>query len=124
VTTKTLLVSFDPDKPDSRTTDFLAVQVEGAPAFIGMKTKKVSSFGLLVYVGKQLSAADLFAKLVDSGHRIESVPRTLNALERYIELLQTFRIGNVLTVEPDRCNGFNLIKFASTPPSTGSSKLP
>ncbi len=123
--TKKLLVAFDPKKPDHRPSDFLVVVLEGAEAkLIGIKSKKPVASGLMVYLGKEIKVNDLFAKLVDTGRRIESVEQTLRTLEHYIGKLQEFRIGNLLGVESDPVNGFKLVKLADAPPSTSTSKLP
>ena len=49
---------------------------------------------------------------------------SLRALTNYIEKLQEFRIGNLLTVEADAASGFKLVKHADSPPNTKVSKLP
>lgn len=123
--TKKLLVAFDPKKPDHRSNNFLVLVMEGAEArLVGNKSKKPVASGLVVYLGSEIKVNDLFAELVDTGRRIESVEQTLRTLEQYIEKLQGFRIGNLLGVESDAVNGFKLVKLADAPPSTGTSKLP
>jgi hypothetical protein len=123
--TKKLLVAFDPKKPDHRSSDFLVVVLEGAEAkLVGIKSKKPVASGVMVYVGKEIKVNDLFAKLVDTGRRIESVEQTLRTMEHYIEKLQEFRIGNLLGVESHPINGFKLVKLADAPPSASTSKLP
>jgi len=125
MTTKKLLVAFDESKPDGGAGDFLAVVYEqGTPHFLGLRTKRLWRSGRMVYIGKEITANDLFAKLVDTGRKIESVEQTLRVLENYIQSLQEFRIGNLLSVEADVANGFKLVKVADSPPSTNVSKLP
>ena len=114
--TKKLLVAFDPKKPNHRSSDFLVVVLEGAEAkFVGTKSQKPVTSGLMVYLGREIKANDLFAKLVDTRRRIESVEQTLCALECYIDQLQEFRIGNILGIESDSDNSFKLVKLADTP---------
>lgn len=125
MTTKKLLVAFDPKKPDQRASDFLVVVLDDTqPKLLGVRSKKPAVSGLMVYLGKEITANDLFAKLVDTGRKIESVEQTLCALENYIQKLQEFRIGNLLSVEADAASGFKLVKLADSPPSTNVSKLP
>jgi hypothetical protein len=51
MTTKKLLVAFDPKKPDRRSNDFLAVVFEGAqPILFGVKSKKAALAGLMIYL--------------------------------------------------------------------------
>lgn len=125
MTTKKLLVAFDPKKPDQRSSDFLVVVLEDQqPKLLGVRSKKPAVSGLMVYLGKEITANDLFAKLVDTGRKIESVEQTLRVLENYIQKLQDYRIGNLVSVEADAANGFKLVKLADSPPSTNGSKLP
>jgi hypothetical protein len=51
---------------------------------------------MVVFIGVGITENDLFAKLVDSGARIESVKPTLQLLAEYIMQLQHFTIGNVV----------------------------
>jgi len=125
MTTKKLLVAFDPEKPDRRSSDFLIVVLDGAEVkLLGINSNEPVKYGLLVHVGKEIKVNDLFAKLVDTGRKIESVRQTLRSLEHYIKELQGFRIGNLLGIEADPVNGFKLAKMADVPPGTGDSKLP
>ena len=126
MTTKKLLVAFDPQKPEKRSSDFLAVVLEGQePKLLGLKSRKMFVSGMMVYLGKEITANDLFAKLVDSGRKVENVQQTLNVLQAYIQMLQDFRIGNVLAVQADAASGFKLLKLADAPPTPGSArKLP
>jgi hypothetical protein len=122
--TKKLLVAFDPKRPDQRSSDSLVVVLEGAqPMFLGLKSKTPIDSGLMVYVGKEIKANDLFAKLVDTGQKIQNVGLTLRTLETYILRLQDFRIGNLLSVEADSANGFKLVKIADMPPVPDQRKI-
>ena len=123
--TKKLLVAVDPKKPNQRSSDFLVVVLEGAEAkLFGIKSKKLVTSGRMVYLGKEIKANDLFAKLVDTGRKIENVEQTLRNLEDYIEQLQDFRIGNLLSIESDPRNCFKLVKLADVPLNIAASKLP
>jgi hypothetical protein len=122
--TKKLLVAFDPKKPNQRSSDFLIVVLEGTqPMFLGLRSGKPVDTGLMVYVGKEIKASDLFAKLVDTGKRIENVELTLRALEHYIQKLQDFRIGNLLGLETDPPSGFKFVKIADMPPIPNKPKI-
>lgn len=120
-----LLFAHDESKPEEGAGDFLAVVYEqGTPLFLGLRTKRLCRLGRMVYIGKAITANDLFAKLVDTGWKIESVEQTLRNLESYIQKLQEFRIGNLVSIEPDAATGFKLVKVAESPPCTNVSKLP
>ena len=80
----------------------------------------------MFFLGKEINENDLFAKLMDTGRRIENTQEALQILEYYIQQLQEYRIGNVLHLEVDtpRARGFKLTKTAETPLSPNRSKLP
>ncbi|NOS70669.1 MAG: hypothetical protein HOP33_12155 [Verrucomicrobia bacterium] len=125
VTTQKLLVTFDSKNPSQLTDDFLVVVLESAqPKLLGVRTKKIATSGLMIYVGQEITVNDLFKELVDTGRKIESVEQTLRVLENYIQKLQEFRIGNLLNVEADEASGFKLVKLADSPPTTNVNKLP
>jgi len=118
LTTKKLLVAFDPSAPDIVSNDFLVPIVEGDQvALLGLTSGQPSSFGVLVYLGGQVTVNDLFARLVDSGRKIPSVERTLNVLADYLLRLDAFKIGNVVSIESaaEECCGFRLARIADTP---------
>lgn len=119
ITTKKLLVAFDPSKGEPRSGDFLAPICDSTGLFLfGLRSKKQSEQGMMVYLGKDVTLNDVAAKLVDSGRKIENVGQTLKAIEAYLQMLQEFKIGNILGIEP--CNetpcGFRLKKIANSPP--------
>jgi len=126
VTTKKILVAYDPSKPEVPSSDFLApVLEESYPRFLGLRSRKVILAGMMVYLGRDVTVNDLFAKLVDTGCRIESVDQTLKNIEAYLRMLQEYRIGNILAIEPSAAEpcGFQLRKLANTP-ATAERKLP
>jgi hypothetical protein len=122
-TTKTLLVTFNPSNPDAGAGDFVVPVLEdGRVFFVGMRSKKPSELGRMVYVGKDVTVNDLFAKLVDSGRKVPSVEQTLKMLTAYVVMLQEHKVGNILSVEANAASvGFGLTKVANTP--AGATKL-
>lgn len=71
---------------------------------------------MLVYVGRDVTTSDVFAKLVDAGRKVSDVQATLRDVERYLMQLKAFRIGNIVRVESDGREGFDL-KLACESPS-------
>lgn len=71
----------------------------------------------MVFVGREVSANDLFARRVETGQQIESVDETFQMFSQFIGSLGSFRIGNVVSIEPARkdAGGFRLVKVAETP---------
>ncbi len=117
--TKKLLVAFDPTKPEAQSSDFMIPwNREGRPVFLGLKSSKDFTYGMMVFVGRAVSENDLFAKLVDSGAFIENVEETLACLRSYVTQLQSFKIGNVVRIIPadtGSSNVFGLELVAQTP---------
>jgi hypothetical protein len=123
--TKKLLVRFNPKAPDKASSDFVVPVQDGEESvFFGLKSRRASKTGVMVYVGREVSVNDLFARLVDSGRRIENVHKTLDVLQDYIQMLQHFRIGNVITIEVDTVSGFRLQKLHDIPPRNYKKRLP
>lgn len=117
LTTKKLLVAFDPSDSGGGAGDFVVpVPETGRVSFVGLRSRRLSVYGRMVYVGKDITVNDLFARLVDSGRKIPSVEQTVRMLQDYVVSLQQHKIGNIVSVEttcpPD---GFRLIKIANTP---------
>jgi hypothetical protein len=118
ITTKKLLVAYDPLKSEPISGDFLAPINDSTGLFLfGLRSKRQSDNGAMSYLGRAITVNDVFAKLVDSGRKIENVGQTLAALEAYLRMCQDFKIGNILTVEArteEPC-GFRLKKIAEMP---------
>ncbi len=125
MTTRKLLVAYDESKPTAGQGDFLAIVLDGAtPVFFGLRSRRTYRTGRMVFLGKAITARDVFAKLVDSGRKIESVDQALKNLIAYVQQLDGFKIGNVLGVEAKNGDpGFALVKVAEMPRSEGK-KLP
>jgi hypothetical protein len=123
--TKKLLVAYDESKPTSGQGDFLAVVFEDeSPVFFGLRSRRIHKAGRMVFLGKEVTEKEIFAKLVDSGRTIESVDKTLNNLAAYVQQLGGFKIGNVLGVAPKADEaGFALFKVAEKP-KTEAKQLP
>lgn len=100
-TAKKLLTSFDPSNPKGREGGFVVPIVESERIhFFDLKSKQFSEFAMMVFVGRQISANDLFAKLVDTGRHIPNVDETMRILSRYVLSLSNHRIGNVVSIKP------------------------
>jgi hypothetical protein len=101
LSTKKLLVAFDPVRPESQSSDFLIpLKSEGQRTFRGLKSGKESALGLMVFVGRSVTENDLLAQLVDSGAVIANVDDTLDLLRTYLDRLQSLKIGNVARIRP------------------------
>lgn len=117
--TKKLLVAFNPAKPEAQSSDFLIPwNKDGRLVFLGLKSKKDFSHGMMVYVGRTITENDIFAKLVDSGAYIENVEETMACLGSFVTQLQSLKIGNVVQLvsgDPASASLFGLELVAQTP---------
>jgi hypothetical protein len=118
--TKKLLVAFDPAKPSAQSSDFLIPWMrEDLHLFIGLKSGKEHPLGMVVFVGRSVSVNDLFAKLVDTGAKINSVDDTLTRLREYVSELGNLRIGNVVRIVPTQGSpGSIKLEVVSNTPSS------
>ena len=123
ITTKKILVAYDPSKPESGAGDFLVPFDDGTGlSLLGLRSRKRSLQGRMVYIGREITANDVFAKLIDGGsEKIGNVAKAIKAIEAYLEMLQEFRIGNILAVEltGEEACGFRFKKLADASPVKG-----
>ncbi len=111
-TTKKLPVSVSYRDSKAKSNEFVIPAMDaGFNGFRGLKSGRLYDYGALSYLGKEITVNDVFARLVDSGQKIDDVDATLKMLDAYLQAVQGYRIGNVLAVEPssDSC-GFGLRK--------------
>lgn len=120
--TKKILVAFDPARPKAQSGDFaVPISVEGTVRLVGLSSGKPVSQGMMVFLGREITANDVFAKLVDTGRKIASVDQTVKMIGDYLAMLQEHKIGNIVALEaaPDSPEGFRLVKLANSPSGAG-----
>jgi fructose-1-phosphate kinase PfkB-like protein len=110
--TKKILVPFDLKKPDKTQIGFLYPHIdsEQTSSFLEISKDKEWEVGMVVFVGKEITKNDVFAKIVDSGKKINSVKDLLENLEIYLNQITSFKIGDIVGIKSDE-NGFELIKI-------------
>lgn len=90
-------VFFDPSRKDDASRDFLIPFRNGKKiVFHGLESGHERELGLIAYIGKSIIANDVFARLVDSGSKINDVDDAFWLIERYVERLQSFKVGNII----------------------------
>ena len=96
--------------------------VQDQTGFLRLPGSDTVQYGLMAYLGSDVSAKDMLARWREDfppagrgGH--------LSLLERYIELLQPFKVGSILTIEYGPGEAFQLRKEADHPPREPS-RLP
>ena len=100
------------------------VQKELENGFMGIKSGGIFHYGVLSYLGIEISSTDIINKILNSGIKILNT-ETLNiVLEDYINKLQSFKIGNIIEIEYLKENEFKLVKVSEKPPRKIKRKLP
>ena len=118
-TTKKMLVAFDPAKPAKASSDFLVPVLDnGEFVFFGTKSKRTVTLGMVVFVGREVTMNDVFARLVDSGRKIPAVAETLDVISNYLSQVSGLKIGQVVQVSGDASReGFLLQGVKVTKPA-------
>ncbi|MBF0234384.1 MAG: hypothetical protein HQK65_15295 [Desulfamplus sp.] len=90
---------------------------EKQDGFRGLQSGLSSQYGSISFIGKEITANDVFAKLVDSGQKIDNVEAVITAITDFLGQLQQFKVGNIISIYySDDGNGFKLEKEANRPP--------
>ena len=125
-TTKKMPVSLSYGEFSTKKNEFLVpfVQNESKNDFMGIKSGEEFKYGAISYIGKEISPNDIMDKMVKAGVGNTSKEDLLIVLDRYLESLQSFKIGNIIQIEYLPDGDFNLVKVAEKPPRKKRSKLP
>lgn len=84
--------------------------------FIGIKSGKAHSHGVLVELAKPLSADDLFKTYQEKNKFAGDKKHAQAVLTKYVAALQTFKPGNVLVIHYSKSGEFTIDKVAESPP--------
>lgn len=104
--TKKLLAAYDVSQPDAQPGELLVPWDDnGQLAFIGMRSGKPYSHGVVVYVGREVSEQDVFARLVDAGRTFPDLDQAMAGIARYVSLVREEKIGTVLMLVDDGPGG-------------------
>lgn len=123
--TRKIPVSFNPKKPADRG-EFVVPQLTGNPesAFIGIKTGRLAAAGALSYTGMDVTPEILLDRFCERQPSPPDRTEALRRLRAFVEALQVFRIGNILSVTyaPD---GLPILHLdAEFVPATKPARLP
>ena len=88
--------------------------------FVGIKSGDVVDEGAVSYLGKPVSATELAERAAGP----EPGATVISLMERYVTLLQGFKIGNVLRLQYGEGGQFELIRVANSPPPLHPPRLP
>ncbi|MEK6154536.1 hypothetical protein WIW50_14800 [Flavobacteriaceae bacterium 3-367] len=97
--TKKMLVPIDLDNPNKDVNDFLyPVFIENEFVFKGVKYGKIWKHGIISFIGKEISKNDVFARIVDSGNKIDNVKELVSYLDAYIEQVKILPLGSIVSI--------------------------
>ncbi len=125
--TKKMPVSVSHGKFKSKSKEFIIPFTGGdREGFVGIESGKAAQYGLITYIGKDVTVNDIFAKLVDSGQKISNVEASIALFSDFIEQIQQFKVGNIIGISYSKEGiGFKLVKEANRPSKKQKeSKLP
>lgn len=113
--TKKMLVPIDLENPKKNIKDFIYPSLlNGEYVFKGIISGKIWSNGIISFIGKDVTKNDLFARIVNSGVKIENVNSTLQTLESYIEEIKGLSLGTVTKIETINDN-FKIVAVGRKP---------
>ncbi len=123
--TKKMLTAFEVNNPEKASSDFLVPVIEEDRfVLFGTKSKRISSLGRVVFVGREITVNDVFARLVDSGRKVPVVADTLSSIGNYIDQLNGLKIGQVVEIVEDVENECFKLEPVTVPRPANKSSLP
>jgi hypothetical protein len=121
--TKKFPVSLGKDGSPTTRSEFIIPPLCGEPTgtFIGLESGRERKQGAISYIGKQITTDDVLLKL-------NLLPKDVDAarkkLDYFLTQLQSFRLGNVISIQHDVDGSFILKKEADHPRRKQERKLP
>lgn len=124
--TKKLLVPYSTEKASSVGKSFVApVHTGDRGLFVSLASLKSIDFAAVVYVGRDVTPEDLFAKIVNAGLKIlPTVDVQMGMIKEYFDHLSQLKVGDVVRVGFDSGDRIELIKQSKPNSSRKTSKLP
>ncbi|EEE35174.1 hypothetical protein RKLH11_3981 [Rhodobacteraceae bacterium KLH11] len=121
-----MLVPFSMEKASPVGKSFVApIHDDGKMVFVSLSTLKPIEFGAVVYVGRDVSVEDVFAKIVESGTKVlPSVDEQISVLQDYLDCLPKLKIGDVVRLGFDSDGSVQLEKQKKPKPNKGNRNLP
>jgi len=122
-TTKKLPVSIGKSGEPTKGSEFIipSLSTHAKNVFIGLKSGKEYELGCISYIGKEIDEENVISKLEKEPLNLKDSKRIIN---EYLEQLQNYKIGNVVSIQYNDNGSFILKKEANRPPSQSKSKLP
>jgi len=99
--TRKLPVGHDPKKPTRKLGHMVpkfVLGIEGA-GFVSVDSEKEAEIGRVVYLGCDVSSADIVAKMKKKGPLLLRESEVIQRLDRFLQLLREFKIGYLVKAE-------------------------
>lgn len=124
--TKKMLVPFSMKKGSPVGKSFVVPIHDGdRPVFVSLSGLKPVEFGSVVYVGRDVSPEDVFAKIVETGAKVlPSVDGQMAMIRDYLDYLPTLKIGDVVKLGFGSDGTVRLEKQRKPKPNNGRRNLP
>ena len=100
-TTRKLPVGHDTKKPSRKLGHMVpkfVLGIDGA-GFVAVDSDKESAVGRVVYLGVDVSSADILAKVKKKGPVVLTDAEVIRRLDRFLVLLQDFKIGYLVSAD-------------------------
>jgi hypothetical protein len=75
--------------------------LDGGWCLVGEKSGRTYAHGLVVYVGREISESNVFAKAVDAGHQIPSTDALLHVIRCLFSAVQETKVGGQLRLDAE-----------------------
>ncbi len=105
--------------PSGRTgRNFLVPRFSPEPVtgFVDINTGKVHAHRMLVYLGVPISAQDILDRFSESLPLPAGKLECLELLDQYVKALQSFKLGNIISIEYSKAGEFLIKKVQDMPP--------
>jgi len=111
--TKKMPVSTSLGEYKTRAKEFLIPNPCNDGSLIGIKSGKRHLFGVISYIGVEISTQDIINKVKANKIDILDVPGYIQILDKYIDEIYKYRISNIIECRLDGNDKITLIKTAN-----------
>ncbi len=94
-----MIVSYDPRKPDAKGSNFvIPLNINSKVSLFSVNTGKPVQYGLIVFVGKNISINDILNKI----HFLNDITNeNIQPLAKFIDNINALKVGDIIEVNSD-----------------------
>ncbi|MDQ8192745.1 hypothetical protein, partial [Roseibacillus persicicus] len=121
--TKKMLSSLGKDGQPGRGSEFVIPHLKPSAqsGFLGIKSGKTHLSAAMTYIGKEITADDVIDRIQQPNADSEKAKKLV---EEFLDRLQEFKVGNVVTISYDAEGSFTLKLKSSRPATSNRKSLP